>query len=143
MNILSRNLYDNHASVGAHADAVYKKIVSECNNHFLIAFPRWIWRFIHGIFLSPIDFVSRKSKGRVVVNPSTHIIEDSDSGALNDLIDKSLPEDVPLTYYVSTQLRHWVHIWNLHIAHPRQNILLYKDDINSALHRVRYNPDIT
>ena len=38
--LLNRNLYDNHASIGDEADAVFAKIVSECNNHFLIALPR-------------------------------------------------------------------------------------------------------
>ena len=80
--------------------------MNECNNHFLIVFPRWIWRFIYGIFLSPIGFVMRKEKGRVVVDPSTHVHDDDDTGALNDCMDVSLLDDVPPTFYASAQSRH-------------------------------------
>ena len=137
-----RNLYDNHAIIADEAEAVMKKIISECNNHFLIAFPRWTWRFVYGIFLSPIEFITRKAKGRVVVDPSTHIPPSDDSGAFNDRMDPSIIDDVPPTFYASAQLRHWRHIWNLRICHPRSEILLYKDDINSAFHRIRYHPDV-
>ena len=142
IDVLQRNVYDNHASIGDEADAVFAKIVSECNNHFLIALPRWTWRFIYGVFLSPIGFVLRKSKGRVVVDPSTHVLSEDDSGALNDHMNANAADDVPPTYYATAQTRHWRHIWNLRISHPRTDILLYKDDINSAFHRVRYHPDI-
>ena len=141
-DVLHRNLYDNHNSIAEEAPAVMEKIVSECNNHFLLALPRWVWRFIYGLFLSPIGFVLRKDKGRVVVDPSTHVLPDCDSGALNDGMNEESPDDVPPTFYASAQLRHWAHIWNVRIGNPSWEILLYKDDINSAFHRVRYHPDI-
>ena len=119
-----------------------KNIIFECNNHFLLAFPRWIWRIIYVIFLLPIGFVTRKFKGRVVVDPSTHVLPYVDSGALNDRMDPSLADDIHPTFYASAQLQHWKHIWNLRIRHPGCDILLYKADINSAFHRIRYHPDI-
>ena len=77
-----------------------------------------------------------------MVDPSTHVLSDDDSGALNDHMNAQVADDVPPTYYASAQSRHWKHILNLRISHPRTDILLYKDDINSAFHRVRYHPDI-
>ena len=141
-DLAARNLYDNHAGISDHGPAVLAKIISGCNNHFVLVFPRWIWRFIYGLFLSPIGFLLQKGKGRIVVDPSTRIHDDGDSGALNDHMDKKNTTDVPRTFYASAQRRHWAHIWNLRITHPRKEILLYKDDINSAFHRGRYHPDI-
>ena len=52
-----RNLYDNHAGVKPAAEEFMKKIVSHANNHFILVLPRWIYRFIYGIFLAPQGFV--------------------------------------------------------------------------------------
>ena len=137
-----RNAYDNHSTIGEHAAAVREKIISGANNHFLLVLPRWIGRFIYGLFLSPIGFILRKHKGRIVVDPSTRIHSDADTGALNDHMDKRNTADVPTTFYATAQKRHWSHIWNLRASNPDTEILLYKDDINSAFHRGRYHPDI-
>ena len=141
-DLAHRNMYDNHASLGEHGPSVLAKVVSGAINHFLLVFPRWIWRFLYGLFLSPIGFLLRKGKGRIVVDPSTHVHEAADTGALNDQMARSDPEQVPRTFYASAQRRHWAHIWNLRICHPATEILLYKDDINSAFHRGRYHPDV-
>ena len=141
-DVAHRNSYDNHQGVSSHGPAVLKKIIADVNNQFILVFPRWIWRFIYGIFLSPIGFIERKEKGRIVVDPSNHVHRDHDTGALNDQLDKSDTMAVPKTYYASAQIRHWAHIWNLRISAPKIEILLYKDDINSAFHRCRYHPDI-
>ena len=142
-DVLLRNLYDNHSGARNATAAVLKKIVDGCNNQFLLVFPRWLFRFIYGLFLSPIGFIERKGKGRVVVDPSAHIHSAADSGALNDTMSKDDKEQCPPTFYASAQLRHWTHIWNLRITHPSNDILLYKDDINAAFHRCRYHPDIS
>ena len=136
-----RNLYDNHAGVKPAAEEFMKKIISHANNHFILVLPRWIYRFIYGIFLAPQGFIMRKNKGRIVYDASAHIPDDSDTGALNDAMSKHDPVQCPPTHYASAQMRHWTHIWNLRITHPRDEIVLYKDDINAAFHRARYHPD--
>mgnify|MGYP005694889421 CR=1 FL=1 len=141
-DVRRRNLYDNHSGVRHVAADVETKIIGGCNNHFLLVLPRWIYCFIYGLFLSPIGYVLRKNKGRVVVDPSAHIAEDGDSGALNDAMSKDDPIQCPPTFYATAQQRHWSHIWNLRISHPTEEIVLYKDDINAAFHRARYHPDI-
>ena len=105
-------------------------------------FPRWLWRFIYGLFLSPIGYIVRNNKGRIVVDPSNHITATGDSGALNDQLYKSNTDEVSRTYYDSAIHRHYTHIYNLRISFPNDDILLYKDDINSAFHRCRYHPDV-
>ena len=77
-----------------------------------------------------------------MVDPSTPIRDADDTGALNDQMERSDPEQIPRTFYASAQRRHWSHIWNLRICHPSTEILLYKDDINSVFHRGRYHPDV-
>ena len=62
-DVIHRNLYDNHTGALKAASAVLKKIVSGCNNHFLLVFPRWIYRFIYGLFLPPSDTSSVRTKG--------------------------------------------------------------------------------
>ena len=137
-----RNLYNNHSGVAEHGDAVLQKITTDLNNSFVLVFPRWVWRFLYGIFLSPIGYLLRKGKGRIVLDPSSPVLTGKDSGALNSFLDKRNTVEVPRTYYGTAQLRHWTHIWNLRISHPHVEILLYKDDINAAFHRCRYHPDI-
>ena len=136
-----RNLYDNHAGVLQAAAEVQRKITSHANNHFILVLPRWIYRFIYGLFLAPQGYVTRKDKGRIVYDASAHISDDNDTGALNDAMSKHDPVQCPTTYYATAQQRHWSHIWNLRITHPQEEIVLYKDDINAAFHRARYHPD--
>ena len=56
----ARNAYDNHEGVSTHGPEVLKKILADSNNEFVLVFPRWIWRFIYSLFLSPIGFIVRK-----------------------------------------------------------------------------------
>ena len=142
-DVIRRNMYDNHSGASKAAASVLKKIVGGCNNHFFLVLARWLYRFIYGLFLSPIGFVERKDKGRVVVDPSAHISDDGNTGALNDFMSKKDPVQCPPTFYASAQMCHWTHIWNLRAKYPHEEILLYKDDINAAFHRERYPPDVS
>ena len=96
-----RNAYDNHSTIGGHAATVREKIISGAKNHFLLVLPRWIGRFIYGLFLSPIGFILRKNKSRIVMNASTRIYQAADTGALNNQMEKRNIADVPITYYVT------------------------------------------
>ena len=78
-----------------------------------------------------------------MIDPSSHIVEHEDTGALNNLMEKRNTIDVPRTFYATAKRRHWTHIWNVRIFHPLAEILLYKDNINSVFHRVQYHPDVT
>ena len=109
----------------------------------MIYFPRWIWPFLYGLFILPLGYIQCKGKGRTVVDP-THLVNgDSNTGDLNSYLDKSDPSQVPPVFYQSAQLRHWRHIYNMRIPHSREDILLYKDDIQAVFNRTRYHPDIS
>ena len=76
------------------------------------------------------------------MDPSTHVHDADDIGALNDQMDCADTEQVPCTFYTSAQRHHWSHIWNLRIGYPSAEILLNKDDINLAFYRGQYHPDV-
>jgi hypothetical protein len=48
----------------------------------------------------------------------------------------------PAVYYGKSLLRHWVYIWLLRQRYPDRDLLLYKDNINTAFRRILYHPDI-
>ena len=95
-DIRLRNIYNNHSTIGEHADTARKKIVSGAVNNCLIVLPRWVRCFIYGLILSSIGFILHKSKGHIVMEPSMWIYQDDDSGTLNDQMDKNNPvSDTP------------------------------------------------
>ena len=91
---------------------------------------------------SPIGSPLRKGNGRIVVDPSAHIHNADNTGALHNQTERTYPERVPRTYYTFDQRRHLMYIWSLCIYHPTTEILLYKYGINSAFYQGRYQPDI-
>ena len=142
-DVLARNLYNSHAGSQLYLTSMLSKIADDVNSHFMIAFPRWIWPFLYGLFFSPLGYVQKKGRGRTVVDP-THLVNgDNDTGALNSYLDKSNPLQVPPVFYQSAQIRHWTHIYNMRITHKAEDILLYKDDIQAVFKRTRYHPDIS
>ena len=105
-DVLARNFYNSHAGSQSYLTSMLSKIVDDVNSHFMIAFPRWIWPFLYGLFLSPLGYVQKKRKTPTVVDP-THLVNgDNGTGALNSYLDKSDPMQVPLVFYQSAQIRH-------------------------------------
>ena len=122
-DVVNMKLYENHSGATDHAEAVLNTIIIRSIKHFILVFPYWMWHFIYGILLSPIGFILRNEKERIFIDPSSHAHDDHDSGPLNNHIDKRNLVDVPSTYYATVQ--HF-------IRNPWREILLYKDNINSA-----------
>ena len=142
---VKRNLYNNHSSVTSiadHMDLIADKIRIDVNKSYAIALPRWILSFLYGTIINPLGIVFRKNKSRMTNDPSTHIHEDSDSGALNDQLDRKDHRHVPPVNYGSAFSRVLTRIWNLRISRPSSDIILYKDDLVSAFRRIRYHPDV-
>ena len=139
-----RNVYDNHPGLQAEMDNVREKLAKEEAQSFHIALPRFLWRFIVGLHLSPFAWAWRKGKGRLCVDPSSTIAEDDD-GAANASIPApgtdGREDECPPIYYSTAFKRHITRIWNLRIEHPEDDILQYVDDIQAAFHRVLYHPD--
>jgi hypothetical protein len=144
----ARNIYNNHPPLVAVAAEVLKKLTEEEELSYHIVFPRFVWRFIAGLHLSPLSWQVRKAKGRMIVDSSTLLGGESvaDNGAPNASIPApsrhNLDENPPV-YYGSAFMRHLTRIWNLRISHPDEDILQYGDDITAAFRRVLYHPDIS
>jgi hypothetical protein len=136
--------YNNHAPIADSLDDVREKLAKEEAKSYHLALPRSVTFFIDGIFICFMSWVVQKGKGRIVIDPSTHL-SDQDTGALNDSIPRpgqgSVEESPPITF-AHAFTRHLTHLWNLWISHPTQELLQHVDDIEAAFHRIPYHPDL-
>ena len=144
-DVEARLIYDNHSPLaGAKADARIKLGKEEANSYH-IAFPRYLARFIFGLFICPISWIVQKGKGRLIMDASTRLRR-GDSGAPNDSIPKAGTKgherENPPVYYGSAMERILTTIWNQRLDHPKEDILLHADDIDAAFRRVLYHPDL-
>jgi hypothetical protein len=137
--------YNNHAPLHAALTVVRAKLGKEEAKSYHLAFPRSIAYFIDGLFIAFMSWVVQKGSGRIVVDPSTPL-DKTDRGALNAHIPKpGLPGSLdrnPRITYANAFVRHLIHLWNLRISNPRQEILQHTDDIEAAFHRIHYHPDL-
>ena len=140
-----RNLYNNHRAARPHYEAIIPKVASDVQKSYAIALPRWIFRFLNGVFISAIGWATRtkngKVKGRQVNDPSALVNGPTDTGALNSYI--SVDTDCPTVWYQTALNRILVRTYNLRAANPYVDIIVYKDDLVTAFRRVRYHPDIS
>ena len=143
-DMLRRNLYDNHKQAHPHYNDIEPKIASDVQKSYALALPRWTLRFIDGLFLAAIGWVTRTkngiTKGRQVNDPSANL-HCQDTGAVNDQIN--IKTDCPDTFYRDALQRILIRTYNNRISHPRRDIIKYKDDLVTAFKRVRYHPDIS
>ena len=153
-SVQQRNQYNNHPNIIPVRDMIANKLAKEEALSFQVVFPRWIWRFIVGIFLASISFRSPKHEhddGRICTDLATFLFA-GDDGNLNTQIRRParhnrptelsdpdhLDENPPIYYgYAFFMLLKW--IWNLRLDHPREDILLATNDISAAFHRILYN----
>ena len=145
-DMLTRHLYNNHRAADPHLSSILAKTAQDTQNSYTIALPRWTIRFVGGLFLAALGYATREVKGRIkgrpVNDPTALISGESDSGALNLHIPRDDPNKMPPVYYQTALSRLWSRIYNLRIAHPSDDIIIYKDDLVSAFRRLRYHPDV-
>ena len=75
----ARNSYNNHPTLSQEGalDLVRDKFRKEEELSFNVVFPRWLWRFIPGLFLSPLTFVMPKhayDEGQICVDASNGVL---------------------------------------------------------------------
>jgi hypothetical protein len=144
-DVARREQYDNHPPLKQAVNEVRKKLAKEESLSYQIAFPRFIWAFIYGLFVTQITFVVRRpgEEGRICPDPS-NIIHESGTGNTNAYIpDTGMPgaEDKnPAVYYGNALICLLIWIWNLRIAKPYEDILAHVDDISAAYHHILYHP---
>ena len=102
-DMLERNLYNNHRASDPYLSSIHEKSAVDIQKSYSLALPRWILRFLNGIFLAALGFAIREHKGKVkgrqVNDPSALLTGPSDSGALNSHIDRKDPVAMPPVHY--------------------------------------------
>lgn len=140
-----RNLAPLSNDLQTNAAAVDEKLRSEEKLSYHIVFPRFLWRFIPGIFLCIFRLAFRwmDPKPRLCVDPSTRL-SPTDTGNTNAQIPPpgEEPDENPPIYYGTAFMRYLQWIWNLRISYPKEDIIQMTDDVSAAFHRILYHPDI-
>jgi hypothetical protein len=150
-----RNTYDNHSTIllDEAISLIRKKFRKEEGLSYNVILPRWIWRFLDGIFLNPLTFVLPKhihDDGRICVD-CTYRQDAQDDGAPNAQTRKPAPpsttnsfhlDNNPPIFYGTALQRFLEYIWNLRIDHPNEDLLVFADDISAAFHRIFYHPSM-
>ena len=108
--------------------------------------PRWTLRFFSRIFIVALGYTIRankvKFKGRQANDPSSLLLGKNDSSALNSHIYRRDPVAVPPVHYQSVLQHLWRRVYNIRLNHPEEDIIIYKDDLVSALCSIRYHPEV-
>ena len=137
--------YDNHPPLVDHMEDVRAKFIQEELLSYHLFLPRVLAYFLHGLFMSPMSWIMRKGKGRLVVDSST-ILTIGDLGAPNTSMPRPGAEgryyENPPVYFGTALTRHLTQIWNMRIDFPLEDILQHIDDISAAFRRLIYHPDL-
>ena len=140
-----RNMAPPSADLKKNATDCDDKVRAEEKLSYQVLFPRFLWRFIPGLFLCLLRMAYRwgDPKARLCVDPSS-TISSSDTGNPNSQIGSPGvdPEENPPIYYGTAFLRYLVWVWNLRCSYPYQDILQMTNDISGAFRRVLYHPDM-
>ena len=141
---LRRLMYNNHPPLTAQEDDVRTKFGKEEARSLHLALPKFVAWFLPGLMISPLSWVVRKGKGRIIVDSST-VLAPGDRGNINAQIPKQgtpgRSDECPPVFYGNAFSRALEHIWNLRIDYPAEDILLHEDDIDAAFRRIVYHPD--
>ena len=146
-DFLLRLRCDNHPPLQAVLSDVRAAFGKEEAMSYHLHFPRWVANFIPGLMLSPISWVVRKDKGRLVIDGSSSIHPNGDTGAPNSCIPKPSapdtdPDQCPPVHFGDALDRHLHHVYNMRIRYPNQDLYQHTDDINAAFRRCLYHPDL-
>eukprot|EP00980_Cylindrotheca_fusiformis_P008874 scaffold1899_cov112-Cylindrotheca_fusiformis.AAC.1 len=144
VSVLSlRDEYDNHPAVSLNTDAVRSKFAKEEWNSYHVHFLRFVYVFMYGIILNPIQWVFQKGKGRICID-CTNGPGDA-AGSANSHIPKPSPDvalECPPVYYQTAFQRLLRRILQMRMSCPDVPITVHADDIASAFRRVLYHPDM-
>ncbi|GKY92329.1 hypothetical protein MPSEU_000204000 [Mayamaea pseudoterrestris] len=148
-DVIARNL-ENNRRLDSVMDTVMEKFRKEEKHSYHIMFPRFLWRFIPGLFLSLISYIPPKpgrlgDEGRLVCDPST-TLSPTDCGNVNEQIppagEPGRYNENPAVYYGTVLRRLLKAIYNMRLDHPTEEIYFAADDISAAFRWVKYHPDI-
>eukprot|EP00980_Cylindrotheca_fusiformis_P014329 scaffold3825_cov131-Cylindrotheca_fusiformis.AAC.2 len=138
-----RDDYDNHPAVSQNTEAVRSKFAKEEWNSYHVHFLRFVYVFMYGIILNPIQWVFQKGKGRICID-CTNGPGDA-AGSANSHIPKPASDvalECPPVYYQTAFRRLLCRIMQMRMTRPEGPIMVHADDIASAFRRVLYHPDM-
>lgn len=147
-----RDAYNNHPAVADNMAKVEAKFAKEEWKCYHLHYHRWLFPFIPGLIIAPIQWVFDKGKGRICIDctngpPGKH-------GSVNTFIPKPsnakkppkdmvLDEDAcPPTYFKYAFKRAIRRILRMRRTRPTTPILVHTDDIDAAFRRILYHPDM-
>jgi hypothetical protein len=140
--IPARDQYNNHPAVTSNRDSVEAKFVKEEAKSFHIHLPRFFIYLIPGLVLAPLQWATRKGKGRICVDCTNG---PDLAGSANTHIPKpnvANPDACPPVFYQHSFARHLRQLWRTRLSYPLEDILQHCDDIDAAFRRVLYHPDL-
>ena len=147
-----RDAYDNHPAVAENEAKVEAKFAKEEWKAYHIHYHRWLFCFIYGIIINPIQWVWDKGKGRICIDCSNG--PPDKSGSVNTYIPKPFnvkkppknmildQDECPGTYFKYAFKRVLRRILRMRITRPKEPILAHADDIDAAFRRILYHPDM-
>jgi len=136
-----RDDYDNHPAVEQNGDAIEEKFAKEEWKTFHVHFLRFVYQFIPGIIINPIQWAFDKGKGRICIDCSNG---PNEWGSVNTYIPRPKDDielECPPVYYQEAFRRFLRHILRMRITKPQMEILVHADDVEAAFRRVLYHPD--
>jgi hypothetical protein len=137
-----RETYNNHPAVTENADQVSIKFAKEEWKGYHVHFLRFLFAYIYGLILNPLQWVFDKGKGRICVDCTNG---PDPRGAANTYIPKPSmenEEECPPVHYQSAFRRLLRQILQMRISCPTEPILVHADDIEAAFRRILYHPDM-
>ncbi|GKY97509.1 hypothetical protein MPSEU_000709100 [Mayamaea pseudoterrestris] len=148
---VARREKENNRGLEHCWDEVMEKYRKEEKLSYHIMFPRFLWKYIPGLFLALISYIPPKpgrvgDEGRLINDPSTPLYP-GDRGNVNSQIPKLKTVDHderqnPKVYYGSVIHRLVKLIYNLRLDHPEEELYIAADDISAAFRWLHYHPDI-
>ena len=137
-----RNDYDNHPAVSANMEKVEEKFAKEEWKAYHIHYLRFVYEFIPGLVINPIQWVFDKGKGRICIDCSNG---PDTEGSVNTHIPKpkeNLEMECPPVFYQFAFNRFLRHLLRMRATKPNSPILVHADDIEAAFRRILYHPDV-
>ncbi|CAJ1934082.1 unnamed protein product [Cylindrotheca closterium] len=150
-----QNSYDNHPAVDENFDKVEKKFAKEEWQSYHLHYLRFVYEFIPGLVINPIQWVFDKGKGRICIDcsngpdplgsinryiPSPKEVKAAMEHAKTATEDaqavkaaENLEMECPQVFYQYAFQR---------IMRPNEPIMVHADDIKAAFRRVLYHPDL-
>ncbi|CAJ1953852.1 unnamed protein product [Cylindrotheca closterium] len=128
-----REEYDNHPAAAANFSKVEEKFAKEEWKAYHLHYLQFVFQFIPGLVINPIQWVFDKGKGRICIDCSNG---PDDLGSINTYIPKPKQDETgdecPPIHYQFAFKRFLRQILRMRITEPTSPILVHADDVETA-----------